>query len=729
MKRSILSVLAFVGLAMVSNAQQAGNSFDPQNARPGETVEYCHQHTLKNALMNNPAFVQSLQEDEAIRQQEALMPQSESTEIYYIPIVFHLLHNNGNEFISDDQILDAFNILNRDYMMLNSDVNNVDSSFNKALNPSTTSYPDTAHIQFVLATKAPDGTCFTGITHTVSSQTSSGNGTQQMNTIRNNNDVYQGEWAGNKYLNVYICADIGGAAGYTYTPSNWIGTGMDNGIWILHNYLGSIGTSSEGTSRALTHEVGHWLNLDHLWGSSNNPGQANNCNDDDAVNDTPECKGLTSCNLNANTCTGDNNYWGFDKSDNTENYLEYSYCSKMFTPGQVSRMRAALNSSVGGRNNVKTISNLNATGANGNTYLCKADFSADKTTICAGETVQFSDNSYNEVNGWTWTFNGGTPGNSTSQDPAIVYNTPGIYEVVLLATDGTNNDTETKTSYIRVLPNPSSIPVVEGFEPYSTLSNIEEWEIIDYGNNAEFELTTSAGHTGSNSAKLPNFGQSAGNFDELISAPVDLSGITSTTNMTLSFRYAYRKRSSSNSETLKVYVSGDCGESWAPRKTLFGDLLGSDVSTTSWAPSSAADWVTVHMTNVTSNYWVDNFRYKFEFESGGGNNLYIDDINIYAGSPSDVIVVGLEDQTELGHLTLYPNPTEGDVSVRFDAAVAQTLTFEVADVTGKVVMTQVVEANSGANLVVLGTDSLSSGMYFLNVQGAGLQNAMQFVVK
>lgn len=727
MKRTILTLFAVAGFALSSLSQQTQNTFDPQNARDGESVEYCRQHTKHNELMNNPAYVQSLQEDASIRAQEALMPQPEATTIYYIPIVFHLLHNNGNEFISDEQILDAFEILNRDYMLGNADANNVVSAFN-ASNPQATAIPDTAHIQFVLATKAPDGTCFTGITHTVSSQTSSGNGTQQVNAIKQGNDVYQGEWAGNRYLNIFICADLGGAAGYTYKPSNFIGTGMTNGIWILPSYVGSIGTGNPGTSRALTHEVGHWLNLDHPWGGSNNPGLASNCNDDDAVNDTPDCIGLTVCNLNANSCSGDNSYWGFDQIDNTENYMDYSYCSKMYTPGQVQRMRNALNSSVGGRNNIKTTSNLNLTGANGNTYLCKAAFSANKTTVCAGETINFTDESYNEVNGWTWTFTGGTPSSSTSANPSIVYDTPGIYEVALTATDGTFNETETKTAYIRVLPNAGSLPFYEGFESLSTLSNIEEWEVKDYGNNAEWELTTTAGNSGSNSAKLPNFGQSSGNIDELIATPVDLSSVTSQTNMTLSFRYAYRKRNSGNSEVLKVYVSDDCGSTWVPRKTLQGSLLGTDISSSSWTPS-AGDWVTVHMTNITSNYWVENFRYKFEFESDGGNNLYLDDINIYTGSPSDNIVVGLKEQSELGHLTVYPNPTEGELSVRFDATSSQNLDLQVLDVTGKVVQTSAVNANSGANLVVLGTESLSSGMYFLKIIGASTQNSIQFVVK
>ena len=135
---------------------------------------------------------------------------------------------------------------------------------------------------------------------------------------------------------------------------------MTNGIWILHDYVGSIGTGTTGKSRALTHEVGHWLNLDHLWGPNNNPGNSSSCSDDDGVDDTPRCIGVTSCNLTANTCSNDavDGYWNTDVVDNVENFMEYSYCSKMFTNDQRSRMRAAITSNI--RNNLWQPSNLNA---------------------------------------------------------------------------------------------------------------------------------------------------------------------------------------------------------------------------------------------------------------------------------------------------------------------------------------------------------------------------------
>lgn len=647
----------------------------------------------------------------------------------YVPIVFHVLHNGGSENISDEQIYDALDILNRDYDLQNADANNVVNAFN-ASNPSATSIPSDVDIEFRLATIAPNGACFKGITRTVSTQTSSGNGASQLNAVVNGNDVYQGVWPHNKYLNIIIADNIGGAAGYTYNPFTSAAATQSNmeynSIYVLHNYVGSIGTSSVGTSRTLTHEVGHWLNLSHPWGGTNDPGVS--CGNDN-VSDTPQTIGATACILAANTCSGDNAYWGFDQIDQVENYMDYSYCSKMFTPGQVTRMRNALNSSTAGRSNMITTSNLNQTGATGVFSLCQAQFAADKTTICAGESVTFEDQTYNAVTGWTWNFVGGSPASSIDPNPTVTYNTPGLYEVSLTATDGTNNDTETKTSFIRVLPSAAALPFVEGFESYSTIDNIMEWGVDNPGNNAKFQLESGFGHTGSKCVKLANFGQAAGNVDELLSYPVDLSGINSGTGVTLSFRYAYRKRNSGNEEYLKVMVTNNCGDTWVVRKTIFGDQLSSLVSTSSWSPSGQADWTTVHMTNVTSSYWVDDFRYKFSFESDGGNNLYIDNINIYAGDPSDDLILGLDESVEFADIKLYPNPADNEVKLSFGLASAQEVMLEITDLTGKVVQANEIKANEGNNLVMMNTSDFAQGVYFLNVYSGNKRSTLQFVIK
>ncbi|MBI3240497.1 MAG: PKD domain-containing protein, partial [Flavobacteriia bacterium] len=417
-------------------------------------------------------------------------------------------------------------------------------------------------------------------------------------------------------------------------------------------------------------------------GDTNDPGVA--CGSDN-VNDTPTTRGVTACNLNENFC---------GPRANVENYMDYSYCSKMFTGGQVTRMRNALASSTGGRNNLWTNSNLAATGADGSAALCKADFTTLKTEICTGETIQFSDGSYNAVSGWSWSFPGATPSTSTDQNPSVTYAAPGVYAVTLTATDGASSDDETKSGYITVLAAGESLPYFEGFEGLSTFSGSNRWIIENTGSNNAWSVTNTAGHTGTNSAKLTNYGQVAGNVDELISTPVDLSTVNSADGVTLSFRYGYRKRQSANDDYLKVFLTNDCGDSWDQRKTMHGASLSNLTASSSWTPA-LADWQTVHMTNVTTSYWVNNFRFKFRFESDGGNNIYIDDINIYSGAPSDAIVVGLDEELQLQNAVVFPNPAEDEVNLRFSAATGQTVKVSVTDLVGNVVSHYTIQANQG----------------------------------
>jgi PKD repeat protein len=742
----IISLGINVLLGLSAYGQNVKSYVDKSNCRDGESVEYCHTHKKLQELMKNPAAAKSIAESNEIQNQLLKSAKVngggiEKGTIYKIPVVFHVLHNGGAENISREQILDALASLNRDFRRLNTDANTVVATFQ--------GMPSDIEIEFVLATKAPNGTCFNGITRTKSPLTTdlgtdaNGNdldnvdGTDQVNAIKAGNDVYQGEWPGNKYMNVFICKSIHGAAGYTYNPSNWMGNSMGNGIWLLHDYTGSIGTSEIYHDRTLTHETGHWLNLSHTWGDNNNPGDPSSCDIDDHVDDTPVTIGMTSCNLNANTCDDTNtaqgvtSSWQTDVVDNVENYMDYSYCSKMYTPGQKARMRAAIISNVGGRNNLWTTNNLNATGANGNLTLCKADFELSKTVICAGETITLTDASYNTATSWNWVTTGGTPATSTAQNPVITYNTPGIYTVTLTATSGGTSLTETKTQVIKVFPVASSLPFYDGFETYTSLSTTNNWAVKDDGQNNPFTLVNGVGHTGQKCVKLSNFDETVnGTIDELISSPVNLDPLTNSNTVTLTYRYSYRKKTSTSSEFLRVLVSTDCSETWNVVNTVAGNTLSNQVSATSWVPSSQNDWKTVHITSITYPYFKPDFRYKFQFTAAGGNNLYIDDINMYLGAPSNTIVLGLEEQASIvNDLELYPNPSEGELNVNFTVPTNQNVTLKIQDVSGKIAQTELIKANEGSNLVVLNTEKLSSGLYFLNVQSGSTQKTMQFVVK
>lgn len=556
--------------------------------------------------------------------------------IYTIPVVFHILHNNGSENISDAQIADALAILNRDYRKLNADANSVQTPFQ--------GMPTDAEINFVFATVAPNGACFSGITRTVNVLTNDGSdGQAQVNAIIAGNNVYQGVWPHNRYLNIYVAADIGGAAGYTFLPNGTSAANATNmyynGVFILDNYCGSIGTSSVLNSRALTHEVGHWLNLSHTWGDNNNPGNSASCSEDDHVQDTPLCIGVTSCTLTSNTCddTNDpNNFssWTTNVVDNVENYMDYSYCSKMFTPGQVTRMRTAIVSTVGGRNNVWTTANLNLVGGGPGTSLCALDFSASQTTMCEGTTVTYTANTSSGIATYSWSFPGGTPSTSTAASPTVTYPTAGSYNASLSVTASSNGATysKSKTAYITVNSATTvSLPISEGF--VGTTFPPAGWTILNTNNSATWARTTAAGKapTATSSVRFANYSINDATNDELRLPKLDIVAYSSAQ---LTFDVAYAPYNASTYDGLEVWVSTDCGGTFTSVYSKSGTTLATTSATTGSFTPTSAQWrtETIDLTSFVGNssVWI-----AFRNLAGYGNNLYLDNINVtgVSGTP------------------------------------------------------------------------------------------------
>lgn len=676
-----------------------------------EEIHFCHANEKMDELKaSDPAIAldmeqsrQELEEWTANYIANEYDPNAR-TAVYTIPVVFHVLHTNGPENISDAQIYDALQLMNDNFNKLNASWSTV--------NPAFLGIVADCQIEFKLARKKNNGTCTNGITRTFTETTHADVNDDQVNAVQ----AAQGNWPGNKYLNIFVVNDAGGAAGYTTYPSNWSGTSMSNGIKILHNYVGSIGTSNMTVSTALSHEVGHWLNLAHCWGNSNSPGLPENCGDDDGVSDTPNTIGWTSCNINGVSCSS---------LDNVENYMEYSYCSKMFTEGQKARMHAALESNTGDRDNLWTPANLAATGVSVPEVLCQVQFSGDRTVICAGESVTFTDESYNAVTGTNWTFTGGSPASSTTSNPTITYNTPGVYSVSLQATDGSTTLTNTKTNYIVVLSNPGdALPYFEGFETLASFPDFDRFTIDNDDNGEAWEITSSASTTGDKSVWLNNFAATqTGTLDAFMSGPIDLSGVASTDPIVFNFRYAYRKKTTGNDEWLRFYISKDCGQTWVLRKNIHGSSLSSINATSSYLPPDESAWYSVSVTNINSDYYVSNMRFKFEFESDGGNNIYIDDINLYPES-----MTGIQETSELSGFSIYPNPVTDIMQINLDIANTSDYTISVVNVLGEQITTIYKgELLAGMNQLGFSAATLPQGVYFIRIEGNGESAVHRFV--
>ena len=249
--------------------------------------------------------------------------------IITVPVVVHVVYNAPQENISDQQIQSQIDVLNKDYRRTNID---------NIMTPSVwTSIAADCEIEFCLASTDPNGNNTNGITRT---QTTTSSFSMQGDPVKDVSSGGKDAWPNNDYLNIWVCKLSGGLLGYATTPFGSIGS--DDGVVIGYSYFGTMGTVQNpyNKGRTATHEVGHWLNLEHLWG-----GGWGSCGNDN-VSDTPtqeeENYGCPAFPHNANSCNTTNS-----DGDMFMNYMDYSNdgCMNMFTQGQKTRMIAAINQS------------------------------------------------------------------------------------------------------------------------------------------------------------------------------------------------------------------------------------------------------------------------------------------------------------------------------------------------------------------------------------------------
>jgi PKD repeat protein len=647
----------------------------------------------------HPDLARIIDQEEVNTQQRIQQMSAQRTQfvVYTIPIVFHILHQYGQENISDAQVIDAVRILNNDYNLLNADTAN--------LVPEWQGRAANVQFTFVLATIDPNGNCTNGIDRIVTPETNIGDDNSKLN-----------QWPRNKYLNVWTAANLdNGAAGYSYYPSaTTFDPGID-GIMILSGYVGSIGTGSGGRSRALTHEIGHYLNLAHPWGSTNQPGVS--CGGSDNVGDTPETMGFTTCALGASAICNP------PVVENVQNYMDYSYCSVMFTNGQKTRMISALTSSTASRNNLWSAANITATGTGGGAApLCAptADLSASYTFICEGDSIVYNDLSWNgQPSSWSWSFPGGTPATSSDSDPVVHYNTAGVYTATLTSSNATGSSSKTRTNYILVATAVQNIiPYAEGFEA-TTFPPANSYSLNPNADIAWARVTT-AHSSGVASMKMNNFsGNGAGRVDEFITPAYDFTNVVSPV---FTFKLANSQRNSTSADALKIYYSVNCGQSWTQRYSKSGAALATtSIHSSAFTPASA-DWrtETVPMSPIVGR---SNVRFKFQSVSGAGNNLYVDDINING------LFTGIDDAQELNtSFSVYPNPSSGIINIDAHLDKSGILLIEIYDLVGKKISTVVNNQVAEGDVHYSFGDKLQNGVYFVKISTEGKSLSKKIVI-
>ncbi|MFT3885913.1 MAG: M43 family zinc metalloprotease [Flavobacteriales bacterium] len=869
--------------------------------------------------------------------------EGEDNTVYVIPVVFHIVHQLGAENISDAQIHDAMEVLNRDYSLLNADVNDACCGFR--------AIAANIHLQFRLAQIDPYGQCTNGIDRIMSLRTNNAGDGSKLDP-----------WFRERYLNVWVVNTIGkeGTAGYSYYPSDVTGAfAIGDGVLILNDYIGRIGTGTEYRSRALTHEVGHWLNLQHPWGNNNGEDGAPaghmvpTCGDD-LVEDTPWTRGHNICspgrdydcsrtafnqlyrcdsvttstgtadpvipvdarvrvndttfrtvasftrliatgvsgnsvtagrfeftgwgtgapdgataanqltgaidlhkyyeftigapqvgttmtldslefkvvrnltgarsfavrssvdnfasnlprgvqanNSGVTTASGNTFFYTLDTNlvrnnirvkmtgitnyryltgavtfriyawnaeedggsfgiddlrpygtfgiiENLQNYMDYSYCSVMFTNGQRDRMRAAITSSIASRNNLWTDANLAQTGTeDGHVSQCapRADFYSYVVALnnaypftCANSPVQFRDNSQVATpTSWQWEFPGGDSSSSTEQNPIVRYPQGGTFSATLTVSNeyGSNSITKTNVAYVS-----NTYPDIMGLmsQPFNTPAT-PPWIVFNPENNTtKWEWTAEVGHSpgggyrmnGSKTTGQDIIGDAVGDVDELVTPTMDLTYLT---NATFSFWYAASTKAATSAdvqEHMTVYSSTNCGASWSARLNMNvadgngnhdpSQLITAGTHGNGYIPA-AADWRQASFT-IPAALQRPNVRFKFSYTAGRySNDLFVDDVNIDG-------TVGVDEvAARSGFLALTPNPAADEVTVEMDLAGSAVGTLSFVDPTGRVIHSRAVSSGQQYLVVDLKAIGLSSGVYLVRLEHAKGKRVQRLVVR
>ena len=526
--------------------------------------------------------------------------QSNRADKYIIPVVFHIVHDDGPENITNAQVHDAVRYMNKTYSAQNDELDDIVSTFQSRIGD--------AEIEFRLATIDEFGSATNGIDRIVSQETHIGDDGSKKN--------YWGK-PGFQYLNIWTTDQIyiSSAAAYAYRPGNAPSASVD-GVISDHRYVGSIGTGSPGSSSTtLTHEIGHFLNLPHTWGTTNEPGLSSNCGMDDGVSDTPNCIGVGngSCNLSQSTCSS---------LDNIQNFMDYASCEAMFTAGQVGRMHFALGNNLWTRRYLHDEDNLKNTGV---LDLTAARIYMERRDICRGETVTLFDESRYEPDSWSWEITGPENYTSTEQHPEISFTTAGDYSVRLTVTQGSVTQTVYEENYFSVAEvYGAKVPWTEDFSQGDSGWIVDDWDMDDL---YEWTLDDEIGFDDNASYKLYNLSQNVGWYDDLIYSSIDTRPLTA---VSVSFRVAFAMRESSNNDKMEMHISEDCGNTWrSVWSASAGSLAGSNgIVTSIFEPDAPGDWKQFNVSNVPLSWFGQSTLFRFRTVAGGGNQLYLDNINI-----------------------------------------------------------------------------------------------------
>jgi hypothetical protein len=598
----------------------------------------------------------------AIAEAQQVESQKTSSNVVTIPVVVHVVHSGQaygvDENIPVEQIMSQLDVLNRDFRRKNADSVDLPVQF-AGLGGDT-------EVEFCLARFDPTGYPTSGIKRYQYGQTNWDR--PDIETILKPQTI----WDRDKYLNIWIVRFGGDLAnlsvqGYAQFPGMAANT---DGVVISYRAFGTTGNvaPSLNEGRTTVHEIGHWLGLFHIWGDDQDDPVQDQCLGDDQVGDTPnqQTEYYLCPNWPQSSCSSFDMYM---------NYMDYTdgSCQNIFTKGQCDRMRATLNTD---RSSI-----LNAATACDYTFdvflqdilvpgnldtLCSSTFSPVILVGNSAETIISSFDVYVTVSGSAPTqtsFQGGIAPGDTFElvlEPITVPDGAYSINITLGNINGQPydqfppNDFKTNQFWVVNGGTGTALPYQEGFESGIPMS----WTIENPDNDRTWTQANVGGFgQSSKSIRFDNFdrnsGDPTGTTDAFILDPLDFS---SARWQQLEFDLAYARRDATSEDSLIVLISTNCGGDWERLWANGGQGMATSPDYTfPFTPASSgwsSNFIDLNAYTGQGQTWI-----RFEHKSDGGNNLYVDNINLRQAT------TGLGPIANTSLLTIFPNPAQTVINI------------------------------------------------------------------
>jgi len=549
-----------------------------------------------------------------------------------IPVVVHVIHNGTpigqGANIPFSQIEAQIAILNQDYSKQNPDAGNTPAEFRGVA--------ASANIEFVLAKQDPSGLPTTGVNRVAGSKT----------LYTPDDDALIGQlalWPPEDYMNIWVVPLQSPYLGYSAFPISEELPGLNfppstretDGVTIDYRVFGEGGNAlSNSAGRTATHEIGHFLGLRHIWGD------ANGCDVDDFVEDTP------LQNQANNNCVVTPRF-SCDSRDMVENFMDYTpdRCMSLFTAGQVERMDVVLNFSPRRASLVNGVATREPDlGSNDlslqdiiapNDFSCETSLSPKVVVLNVGNNTVTSATINITLNGQllesrNFVLNVASGANATVSfgEITIPSSTDNEFKAEIKTVNGVADFDTSNNSLITHPKIPASIALPYSFEArdFSTLwglqnpDNEKTWEQIVLPIDGQQEdMIYLNGY---------NY-ETHGELDYWISPQINLSA---SPNAQLKFEMAFSPYTDEEyQESLLVAVSSDCGNTFellqAPYNKKGASLKTQESSSDAFFPTTKSQFRT-ELVNLSGYAGEGDIRIAFVSINGYGNNIFIKDVEI-----------------------------------------------------------------------------------------------------